>query len=67
MATTQIRNMMMHGASQPKADRNPWRVCVCGADYNPRAPETADPKRCNACVEAEESRRLAAIRNGGRV
>ncbi len=66
MPTTQIKSMMSQGAALPKVDRNPWRVCVCGRDFNPQDRRTLHPTRCNGCVEREQAQQLAAIRQAGR-
>jgi hypothetical protein len=66
MPTTAIMDMMKHGSSQPKVDRNPWRVCACGRDYNRADRKTLDPTRCNGCVERQQAQQLAAIRQAGR-
>ncbi len=66
MPTTTIRNMMMHGAKEPSGERNSWRVCACGRDYNRADRKTLDPTRCNGCVEREQAQQLAAIRQAGR-
>ncbi len=52
--------------SAPRRDRNPWRLCACGREYNATARDCVNPRRCNACNDRIGEQQLAAIRQAGR-